>query len=77
MAAQGRAFRLSIMLRDTACCSDVKGTVLPRSSDTVVPAALAAAAIAGAGADAGAAAGAAGVAAAGAATGEPSKGTTC
>ena len=37
------------MFRETACCSDVNGTVLPRSSDTVVPAALAAAATAGAG----------------------------
>lgn len=50
-----RAFRLSSMFRETAICSDVNGTVLPRSSDTVVPAAFAAAAIAGAGAAAGAA----------------------
>lgn len=54
------------MFLDTAACRDVKGTVVPRSSDTVVPADLAAASTAGAGAAfaaAGAAAGAAGAAA--------------
>jgi hypothetical protein len=61
------------MFRETACCSDVNGTVLPRSSDTVVPAALAAAATAGAGAGAGAgaAAGAAGAGAGGAGAAAP------
>ena len=53
------------MLRETALCREVKGTVVPRSSDTVVPADLAAASMAGAGAALGAA-GAAGAAAAGA-----------
>lgn len=38
------------MLRETAAWREVKGTVVPRSSDTVVPADLAAASIAGAGA---------------------------
>ncbi len=51
------------MLRETALCREVKGTVVPRSSDTVVPADLAAASMAGAGAALGAA-GAAGAAAA-------------
>lgn len=51
------------MLRDTAACRELKGTVVPRSSETVVPADLAGAAIAGAGAALGAA-GAAGAAAA-------------
>ena len=55
------------MLRDTAVCRELKGTVVPRSSDTVVPADLAAAAMAGAGAGAAlGAAGAAGAAATGA-----------
>ena len=58
--------RLSSMLRATAVCREVKGTVVPRSSDTVVPADLAAASTAGAGAALGMA-GAAGAAAAGAA----------
>lgn len=65
-------FRLSSMLRDTAVCREVKGTVVPRSSDTVVPADLAAAAMAGAGAGAalgGAAAAGAAAAGAGAALG--------
>lgn len=53
------------MLRETAICREVKGTVVPRSSETVVPADLAAACTAGAGAALGAA-GAAGAAAAGA-----------
>lgn len=57
--------RLSFMLRATAACSVVKGLVVPRSSDTVVAAALGAAAGAAALAAAGAAA--AGAAAAGAA----------
>ena len=55
------------MLRETALCREVKGTVVPRSSDTVVPADLAAASMAGAGA--GAALGAAGAAGAAAAAG--------
>ena len=58
--------RLSSMLRATAVCRDVKGTVVPRNSDTVVPADLAAASTAGAGAALGMA-GAAGAAAVGAA----------
>ena len=62
---KGATLRLSIMLRETALCREVKGTVVPRSSETVVPADLAAASMAGAGAALGAA-GAAGAAAAGA-----------
>ena len=56
------------MLRATAACSVVKGLVVPLSSDTVVPAALAGAAGAAA-AGAGAAAAGAGAEAAGAAAG--------
>ncbi len=63
---QQRTFRLSFMFLVTAICMLVKGLVVPRSSDTVVP--LAAAAAAGAAAAlAGAAAAATGAAAAGAA----------
>ncbi len=58
--AAARTLRLSIMLRETADWREVKGTVVPRSSDTVVPANLAAACTAGAGAALGAAAAAAG-----------------
>ncbi len=36
------------MLRETALCREVKGTVVPRSSETVVPALFAAASTAGA-----------------------------
>ena len=53
--------RLSSMLRETALCRELKGTVVPRSSETVVPALFAAASTAGAGA---AALGGAGAAAA-------------
>ena len=40
--------RLSSMLRETALCRELKGTVVPRSSETVVPALFAAASTAGA-----------------------------
>lgn len=49
------------MLRETALCRELNGTVVPRSSETVVPALFAAACTAGAGA---AALGGAGAAAA-------------
>ena len=69
--------RLSIMLRATAVCREVKGTVVPRSSDTVVPADLAAASTAGAGAALGMV-GAARAAAAGAAAAlGPARQTHC
>ena len=57
------------MLRETADWREVKGTVVPRSSDTVVPASLAAASTAGAGAALAAGAAAAAAAGAGAALG--------
>ena len=68
--AGGPTLRLSIMLRETAICSELSGTVVPRSCDTVVPADLAAASSAGGGAALAAAAGAAaGAAGAGAVAG--------
>lgn len=61
------------MFFETADWREVKGTVVPRSSDTVVPADLAAASTAGAGAALGAA-GAAAAAGAGAVLGPAGRG---